>query len=220
MVRDHDEGELDRLVELVTDVVEPNSWMEVGGLGTIRSSERTLSLVIRQTQEVHREISDLLDQLRRIHDIRIDVQTEVVTVSEEWLDDVEFETTDNLREQRFVILSNEQTVELRTLYKPERAPKVRLFNGQTVELIRDGRQILSFQPIGSANRKQVEFTLESHSRARQSGEQISWQDGHVPTGVPVLFDITGVLPPGEQRKGFRSMLLITSEVRSADARKQ
>jgi len=65
IVQDHPQIDLDSIGELITTVVEPDSWREVGGMGMLRSNETTLSLVIRQTQAVHREISGLLDQLRR-----------------------------------------------------------------------------------------------------------------------------------------------------------
>jgi hypothetical protein len=57
------------LVDLITSTIEPTSWAEVGGRGSIRSHLPTLSLVIRQTQPVHEEIADVLDKLRRLQQI-------------------------------------------------------------------------------------------------------------------------------------------------------
>ncbi|MEO1999164.1 MAG: hypothetical protein ABGZ17_28290, partial [Planctomycetaceae bacterium] len=53
------------LMDLIVSTVHPDTWDEVGGGGTMKPFESTLSLVIRQTQQVHQEISDLLAQLRR-----------------------------------------------------------------------------------------------------------------------------------------------------------
>ena len=58
--------DFEKLIKLITQTIEPDSWSEVGGRGTIRPNETTLSLVIRQTEHVHDQISDLLDQLRRL----------------------------------------------------------------------------------------------------------------------------------------------------------
>ncbi|MGC1275883.1 MAG: POTRA domain-containing protein [Planctomycetaceae bacterium] len=54
------------LLDLITGTIEPNSWEQVGGWGVIRQNATTLSLVIRQTRDVHDEIYDLLEQLRRL----------------------------------------------------------------------------------------------------------------------------------------------------------
>ena len=92
--------EFDTLVDLLTSVVEPDSWQEVGGLGTIRSNETTLSLVIRQTQEVHREISDLLDQLRRLQDLQVTIEVRLVNVSDNFFErigvDFDFDIQDSV----------------------------------------------------------------------------------------------------------------------------
>lgn len=92
--------EFDTLVDLLTSVVEPDSWQEVGGLGTIRSNETTLSLVIRQTQQVHREISDLLDQLRRLQDLQVTIEVRLVNVSDNFFErigvDFDFDIQDSV----------------------------------------------------------------------------------------------------------------------------
>lgn len=57
---------LDALIELITGTIEPNSWDIVGGQGIIRPNPQTQSLVIRQSQNVHGSIEQLLDTLRRL----------------------------------------------------------------------------------------------------------------------------------------------------------
>lgn len=52
------------LISLITTVVEPDSWQEVGGNGSVASNVRTGALVIRQTQDVHEQIQQLLSALR------------------------------------------------------------------------------------------------------------------------------------------------------------
>lgn len=74
------------LVDLITSVVEPDSWTEVGGHGSIKSNETTLSLVIRQTQQVHQEIIDLLEQLRRLQDLQITIEVRLINVSDRFFE--------------------------------------------------------------------------------------------------------------------------------------
>jgi len=54
----------DELVELIQTVVAPHSWDVQGGPGTIYYYRPLRVLVIRQTDEVHREVRDAVGQLR------------------------------------------------------------------------------------------------------------------------------------------------------------
>jgi hypothetical protein len=54
----------DELITLITTVVEPDSWQEVGGNGSVAANLPTGALVIRQTQDVHEQIQQLLSALR------------------------------------------------------------------------------------------------------------------------------------------------------------
>lgn len=123
-------AEFDKLVELIQQTVEPDSWHEAGGAGTIRTNKTTLSLVIRQTDEVHQEISDLLGQLRRLQNRQVVVATASLILSPDLLENVKFEMLDESNKQRFAILSEEQAMELRNAGKLQSLPRVTLFNGQ------------------------------------------------------------------------------------------
>ena len=61
---------LDSLRELIATTVRPDSWDELGGNGSVKPYEGTLSLVVRQTPQVHDEIRDLLAMFRRLLEIR------------------------------------------------------------------------------------------------------------------------------------------------------
>ncbi len=52
------------------------------------SHDSTLSLVIRQTQKVHQEIADLLDQLRRLQDVQVTVEVRYITVTEQFFEQI------------------------------------------------------------------------------------------------------------------------------------
>ncbi len=74
------------LIELITSTVQPDSWDGLGGAGTVRSFDNTLSLVVRQTQAVHDEIADLLAQLRRLQDLQVTIEVRFVTVSDNFFE--------------------------------------------------------------------------------------------------------------------------------------
>ena len=58
------EPDFDTLVDVVTSTIRPTSWEDVGGPGSVRPFPNKLSIVVSQTQEVHEELEDLLEQLR------------------------------------------------------------------------------------------------------------------------------------------------------------
>jgi hypothetical protein len=53
------------LIDLITDVIDPGSWQEVGGPGTISEFPASNSLVINQTGENHDRIKTLIAELRQ-----------------------------------------------------------------------------------------------------------------------------------------------------------
>ncbi|MES2793467.1 MAG: hypothetical protein V4719_27895 [Planctomycetota bacterium] len=80
------QADFDSLMELVVSTVEPSSWVEVGGEASVKPFETTLSLVIRQTQQAHEEIQDLLAQLRRLQDLQVSIEVRFVTVSDKFFE--------------------------------------------------------------------------------------------------------------------------------------
>ncbi|MCA9088867.1 MAG: hypothetical protein KDA90_09570, partial [Planctomycetaceae bacterium] len=80
--------EFEALSELITTTIAPQSWDEIGGQGSVNSHESTLSLVIRQTQKVHQEIADLLDQLRRLQDVQVTIEVRYITVSDQFFEQI------------------------------------------------------------------------------------------------------------------------------------
>jgi hypothetical protein len=66
--KDEQWDDYDSLIDLITSTVEPQSWDSVGGPGAIESYQvgKVGTLVLSQTQEVHREIAALLERLRAV----------------------------------------------------------------------------------------------------------------------------------------------------------
>jgi len=70
------------LIDLIQSTVAADSWDTVGGPGAIRPFDTNLSLVISTTQEVHDEIADLLEQLRRLQDLQVTIEVRFITLND------------------------------------------------------------------------------------------------------------------------------------------
>ncbi len=75
-------ADFDSLIDLITQTVSPATWDHNGGKGNIAPSPTNLSLVVSQTQEVHEEIVDLLEQLRRMQDLQVTIEVRFITLSD------------------------------------------------------------------------------------------------------------------------------------------
>jgi hypothetical protein len=60
-----DQADFDSLIDLITSTAKPTTWDSVGGPGSIAPFETGLSIVVSQTQEGHREIEGVLEQMRQ-----------------------------------------------------------------------------------------------------------------------------------------------------------
>ena len=74
--------DFDKLIDLIKTTVSPETWDDGGGTGTISSFNVNLSLVVSQTQEVHEQIANLLEQLRRLQDLQITIECRFITLSD------------------------------------------------------------------------------------------------------------------------------------------
>ena len=76
----------DELAELIESVIAPNSWDTVGGPGSVKYFEANMTLVISQTPDVHEQIKDLLEQLRRLQDLQVTMEVHIVNLSESFVE--------------------------------------------------------------------------------------------------------------------------------------
>ena len=90
------QADFNSLMNLITTTVQPDSWEELSGPGSVMPYRTTLSLVIRQTQAVHEEIADLLGQLRRLQDLQVTVECRFVTVSDNFFERIGIDFNFNL----------------------------------------------------------------------------------------------------------------------------
>jgi len=93
-------ADFDSLIDLITTTIEPTTWDTVGGPGSIAPFETNLSLVISQTQEVHEEIVDLLEQLRRMQDLQVTIEVRFITLNDNFFErigvDFDFDIDDDI----------------------------------------------------------------------------------------------------------------------------
>ncbi len=80
-------ADFDSLIDLIVSTVEHDSWMENGtGEGEIQPFPTNLSLVISQTQRVHEQISDLLEQLRRLQDLQVTIEVRFIRLQDDFFE--------------------------------------------------------------------------------------------------------------------------------------
>jgi general secretion pathway protein D len=80
--------DFDSLTELITSTIAPQTWQEVGGPGSIAGYENNLSLVVSQTQEVHEQLADLLEQLRRLQDLQVTIEVRFITLADNFFEKI------------------------------------------------------------------------------------------------------------------------------------
>lgn len=70
------------LMDLIKGTIQPHTWKDMGGPGTIQYYPLGMAMVINQVQEVQGEVLDLLAALRRLQDMEIAIEMRLVSVSE------------------------------------------------------------------------------------------------------------------------------------------
>ena len=168
-------ADIDRLIELITSTVAPESWDSLGGPGEIEPFATNLSLVASQSSEIHEEIAELLEQLRRLRDVQVTLQARFIRAPRGFWErsglDFDFKSADAVENSLggdCALLSGSQANLLLheahvALYAGVLAsPSVTVFNGQhaSISLSRVGRDLtLRFQAACSADRVAVHLRL-------------------------------------------------------------
>ena len=93
-------ADFDTLMSLIKDTIQPDTWDDLGGAGTITPFPGNLSLVVSATQQVHEEIRDLLEQLRKSQDLQVTIEVRMITLTDNFFErigvDFDFEIDDNV----------------------------------------------------------------------------------------------------------------------------
>ncbi len=75
----------DELVSLITAVVDPDSWDVVGEPQYFSLNS---SLIVRQNEENHKDIKDLLEKLRSMMDMQIAIEVRYISISDEYYEQI------------------------------------------------------------------------------------------------------------------------------------
>lgn len=94
------QADFDPLIQLITSTIQPSKWVDMGGLGSIKPFVTNLSIVVSQTQEVHQEIADVLEQLRRLQDLQVTIEVRFITLQDNFFErigvDFDFNLNSNI----------------------------------------------------------------------------------------------------------------------------
>jgi len=80
------EADFEPLIDLIKTTIDPESWDDTNGDGTIQSFVPNLSLIVSQTQEVQDEIQDLLQKLRELNDVQIIIEVRFITLRDNFFE--------------------------------------------------------------------------------------------------------------------------------------
>jgi len=80
-------GRAESLVLLIQETIEPDSWYDVGGEGSITIYENK-KLIVHQTREVHNQISKLLKEMRKSLGHQVAIEARFLLVGENFLEDI------------------------------------------------------------------------------------------------------------------------------------
>jgi type II secretory pathway component GspD/PulD (secretin) len=87
------------LIKLITNTVEPSSWSDVGGQGTIQYFPLGLALVVNQSLDLQEQVQDLLAALRRLQDLEVAIEMRLVSVSESFFERIGLDFNINIVNQ-------------------------------------------------------------------------------------------------------------------------
>ncbi len=100
-------ADFDSLIDLIVNTVEHDSWMENGtGEGEIQPFPTNLSLVISQTQGVHEQIADLLEQLRRLQDLQVTIEVRFIRLTDNFFERIGVDFDFNIEDRTGPIPGN------------------------------------------------------------------------------------------------------------------
>ena len=78
------------IITIIQDNVDPEGWLDTGGT-TGKLQQYGGSLIITQTDKNHREISGLLQKLRNVRAMQINVETRFLLVNQDWFEQIGFD---------------------------------------------------------------------------------------------------------------------------------
>jgi len=130
----------EKLVQLVTSMIRPYSWGDMGGAGKAEFFDLGFALVVNNSPEVIEEVSELLATLRRLQDRQLSTQVFVVSVPAGFCERIglKCDATPAVsdRELRLLLEAAQAHREANVM----QFPKVTTFDGQTATITAGDRR--------------------------------------------------------------------------------
>jgi hypothetical protein len=131
------------LIRMITRSVAPTTWENAGGPGTVQYHPLGMSLVVRQSPEVHARIRNLLETMRRVQNVEVAVEMRVVEVDNDFfLKKIRPHLSERTKDGDTLLNDLEvyallEKAALQASVNVLQAPKVTVFPGQRVKVTFD-----------------------------------------------------------------------------------
>ncbi len=89
----------EQLIHLITNTVEPRSWSDLGGAGTIDYHPLTMGLIVNQTPDIQEQVLDLLNSLRRLQDQEVALEVRFISISDDFFERIGLDFALNINTQ-------------------------------------------------------------------------------------------------------------------------
>jgi thiol-disulfide isomerase/thioredoxin len=203
------------LKRLVTDTIEPASWQSRGGAGSIQQYDKTLSLIVRQTPAVHRQLRAFLLSLRALQEWQVCVESIVVeNIPAGVLESLglpnplpgNHHVLSLTEEQRTKLLAASQQDPAMRLY----LPKVTMFYGQSGSIapVANRNEALDLEISDSTDRYAVNLRLGLHDN-KTGKATIEPVTVNVPNLNTVIIEMKRI---GEAPSARRPLLLVRPRI--------
>lgn len=182
------QADFDSFIDLIVTTVSPKTWQQNGGQGTIACCNANVSLVVTQRKDVHEELVDLLEQLRRMQDLQVALEIRFITLdagsSERSGVNLDALTLDRGKAGKLIDFA--QRSRGANLLQ---VPKVTLLNGQIAAFSEpvEGHSVKSYQvqAVVSNDRRKIRLTLQGDGLRNEHLMPASVKDG-----CSLLVDLT------------------------------
>ncbi|MHC4125622.1 MAG: hypothetical protein ACYSRR_04095, partial [Planctomycetota bacterium] len=86
-LQDEADERAENLTLLIQETIEPETWYEAGGEGTVTVYENK-KLIVLQTRKVHSQIEELLNEMRKSFGHQVSIEARFLLVGENFLEDI------------------------------------------------------------------------------------------------------------------------------------
>lgn len=208
----------DDVIQYIQKVTGAKAWERAGG--SIRTHETTLSLVIRQTPDIHERIADALGQLRRHHDVQVSVAITIVTGPRKDIEalSADFQGELGRAEQEQLLERIQKTQTVTQLI----APKITMFNRSTGVVANQGKTLV-IQGEVADDRRSTRIKLAQYSTDNVEETVTTFQSLvlHEGRAAAVRFEAPRIipgLPPADEAE--ERLVIVTPKIITQEEEEQ